>query len=175
VTLTPSITRSDAAILNFLLSLEFLERDLYATALETGAAGTGDQLEFVTAAHNHETAHVARLQELLGGLAIPEPTFDFAAAMTSPAAFLAAASRVEDLGVRAYHGQLPLITGVAAGRAAVAIHTVEANHAAWALFLAGEIPTPTGAFEYGLPMSKVQAQVAATGYVVSTNQPPAST
>ena len=168
-----AVSTSDIAILNFALSLEYLERDFYATGLSSGAAGTGDQATFATTAHNHETAHVEALTTLLGSNAIAEPTFDFGSAMSSPAAFLNTAVMLEDLGVRAYKGQLGAIEGDRARRTAIAFHTVEANHAAWARVLAGEIPTYTGAFEKGLSMSAVQSQIKKTGFVVSS--PPAPT
>jgi Ferritin-like domain len=159
-------SKSDVAILNFALGLEYLERDFYATALSGGAAGTGDQAQFATTAHIHETLHVTTLQKLLGSEAIAEPTFNFGSAVASPAAFLATAIELEDLGVRAYKGQLPAIEGDTVRRTAIAIHTVEATHASWARFLSGEIPTYTGAFETPLSMSAVQSRVNRTGFVV---------
>jgi hypothetical protein len=162
-----AVSTSDIAILNFALGLEYLERDFYATGLSSGAAGTGDQLQFATTAGAHETAHVTTLLGLLGSQAIAEPTFNFGAAMSSPTAFLTTAIELEDLGVRAYKGQLPLIEGDTVRRTAIAVHTVEANHAAWALFLSGQIPTYTGAFERPLSMTAVQTQVNRTGFVVT--------
>jgi hypothetical protein len=170
-----AVSDSDIAILNFALTLEYLERDFYAAGLSSGAAGTGDQATFVTTAHDHETAHVQTLVSLLGTSAVGEPTFNFGAALGSPAAFLDTAILLEDLGVRAYLGQLGAIEGDRARRTAIAFHTVEANHAAWALFLAGEIPTDTGAFEQGLSMTAVQSRITKTGFVVSTPAPPAPT
>jgi hypothetical protein len=168
-----AVSSADIAILNFALTLEYLDRDFYATGLSTGAAGTGDQGTFATTAHDHETAHVLTLTGLLGSSAVGEPTFNFGATMTTPATFLTAAITLEDLGVRAYKGQLGAIEGDRARRTAISFHTVEANHAAWARFLAGEIPTYSGAFEKALSMSAVDSQVARTGYVVATPAPPA--
>jgi hypothetical protein len=168
-----AVSASDVAILNFALTLEYLERDFYATGLSTGAAGTGDQATLATTAHDHETAHVQALVTLLGSSAAAEPTFDFGAAMSSPTTFLNTAIMLEDLGVRAYKRQLGAIEGDRARRTAISFYTVEANHAAWALFLAGEIPTDTGAFEKGLSMSAVQSRIAKTGFV--TSAPPAPT
>jgi hypothetical protein len=167
-----AVSTGDIAILNFALTLEYLERDFYATGLTSGAAGTGDQATFATTAHDHETAHVEALTALLGSSAVGEPTFNFGATMTSPTTFLTAAISLEDLGVRAYKGQLGAIEGDRALATAISFHTVEANHAAWARFLAGEIPTYTGAFEKGLSMSAVDSRVAKTGFVVSTPPPP---
>jgi hypothetical protein len=164
-------SKSDVAILNFALGLEYLERDFYATGVSSGAAGTGDQAQFATTALTHETAHVVTLLKLLGSQAVAEPTFNFGSAMSSPAAFLAAATELEDLGVRAYKGQLPAIEGDTVRRTAIAIHTVEATHASWARFLAGEIPTYTGAFEMPLSMSAVQSRVDRTGFVVPPPTP----
>jgi hypothetical protein len=155
---------NDIAILNFALTLEFLEAAFYKTAISLGSVGTGVEREYATTAYRHESEHVAFLKKALGSAAIKEPTFDFGPA-TSKAQFLKTAILLEDTGVRAYKGQAPLIQSTAVLAAALSIHSVEANHAAWARYIAHEIPTYTGAFELPLTKAQVLAAVGATGFI----------
>jgi hypothetical protein len=157
---------NDVAILNFALTLEYLERDFYAAAIALGSVGKGAEREFALTAHRHESEHVAALQKALGSAAIKSPTFDFGQA-TGPDLFKKTAIALEDTGVRAYKGQAPLIQSTAVLKAALSIHSVEANHAAWIRFIAGENPTYTGAFELPLTKAQVLTIVGATGFIQS--------
>jgi hypothetical protein len=155
---------NDIAILNFALTLEYLERDFYASAIALGSVGRGAEREFALTAHRHESEHVAALQKALGSAAIKSPMFSFGQA-TGPDAFAKTAIELEDTGVRAYKGQAPLIQNTAILQAALSIHSVEANHAAWIRYIAGEIPTYTGAFELPLTKDQVLKIVRATGFI----------
>ncbi len=157
---------NDVAILNFALTLEFLEAKFYKTAISQGSVGKGAEREFAMTAYRHESEHVAFLKKALGSAAIKEPTFDFGKA-TSKSEFVKTAIVLEDTGVRAYKGQAPLIQSPAVLKAALSIHSIEANHAAWVRFIANEIPTYTGAFEPPLTKAQVLAAVSATGFIKS--------
>jgi hypothetical protein len=157
---------NDVAILNFALTLEYLEAKFYGTAISLGTVGKGPEREFAMTAYRHETEHVAFLKKALGSAAIKEPTFDFGMA-TGKTEFVKTAIKLEDTGVRAYKGQAPLIQSTDVLKAALSIHSVEANHAAWIRFIAGEIPTYTGAFELPLTKAQVLAAVSATGFIQS--------
>ena len=159
---------NDIAILNFALTLEYLERDFYAKALSQGGAGKGEQLRFAKTAHAHEAAHVTALKKALGTAAIAEPTFDFGATTSNSATFRATAIALEDTGVKAYKGQAPLIQDPTILAAALSIHSVEADHAAWIRFVDGADPTYTGAFEQPLTMTEVLAVVKKTGFIVGS-------
>ena len=158
-------TAGDVAILNFALTLEYLERDFYAAAIKQKAVGSGAEKRFASIAHAHEAAHVTALQKALGSQAIKSPTFDYGKAVTSVKEFTATSIALEDTGVRAYKGQAPLIASTAILAAALSIHSVEANHAAWIRAIAGENPTYTGAFEKPLTKSQVLAIVKGTGFI----------
>jgi len=127
------------AVLNFALTLEYLEAKFYQMGLAApGLIPAGDRTVFLQIS-KHETAHVGALQGTitsLGGTPVSEPTFDFTAGGTYPdvftnyATFLTLAQAFEDTGVRAYKGQAGnLISNDAVLTAALQIHSVEARHA----------------------------------------------
>lgn len=134
-------TSSIVDILNFALTLEYLERDYYQGALETaGLIPTGAPTAAITNIRDHEAAHVlvliATINEL-GGTPIDKPNFEFENNATfgnvygDYPTFLAVAQAFEDTGVRAYKGQAAnLITNNKVLTAALQIHSVEARHAA---------------------------------------------
>ena len=67
---------------------------------------------------------------MLGKAAVKKPKFDFMNTTGDQATFLATAVALEDTGVSAYAGQGPRISQKAVVQAALAIHSVEARHAA---------------------------------------------
>lgn len=126
-------TRSVTDVLNYALTLEYLEASFYGTAKESGVY-VAEQATFdeITA---HESAHVAFLQEALGADAVTSPTFDFTVGgafdpFNDYSQFLLIAQAFEDTGVRAYKGQAGfLIDAPGVLSAALRIHSVEARHA----------------------------------------------
>jgi hypothetical protein len=66
----------DIEILNFALTLEFLEAEFYAESVSNGAL-RGDLAGFASVVAAHEAAHVAALQQTLGSEAVAKPSFDF--------------------------------------------------------------------------------------------------
>lgn len=127
-------------VLNFALTLEYLESEFYLTGLKTsGLIPLGVPHKGIRQIANHEQAHVLFLTQTitsLGGTPVPKPTFDFTAGNTFPTVFssydvfLAIAQAFEDTGVRAYKGQAPnLMSSNAVLTAALQIHSVEARHA----------------------------------------------
>jgi hypothetical protein len=161
--LAASPPKGDIAILNFALTLEYLESAFYASALKH-AGLTGEHMRLARTVHQHESAHVAALRKALGSKAVKRPTFDFGSAVTSQGAFTATAITLEDTGVQAYQGQTPFIRSNAIFKAAISIHPVEARHAAWIRNLAGQSPAPA-AFNPALTKSQVLAAVASTGFI----------
>jgi Ferritin-like domain len=155
--------KGDVAILNFALTLEYLESAFYASALKH-AGLTGEFKRFATLVHDHEKAHVEALRKALGSAAIKRPAFAFGSAVTSKAAFTATSIKLEDTGVQAYQGQVPFIRSQAVFEAAISIHPVEARHAAWIRNLAHQNPAPA-AFNPALTKNQVLAAVGATGFI----------
>jgi hypothetical protein len=155
--------KGDVAILNFALTLEYLESAFYAAALK-GAGLTGEHKRFARLVHQHEAAHVTALKKALGPAAVKRPTFGFGSAVAGQSAFTSTAIVLEDTGVQAYQGQTPFITSKAVFEAAISIHPVEARHAAWIRNLAGQPPAPA-AFNPALTKDQVLAAVTGTGFI----------
>jgi len=134
-------------VLNFALTLEFLEAEFYKAGYAAGLAGTlaiptGAPLNAIKTIRDHEVAHVNFLKTSitsLGGTPVVKTaaSFDFTAKGTFPTVFsnyglfLAVAQTFEDTGVRAYKGQAGnLMSNNDVLTAALNIHSVEARHAA---------------------------------------------
>lgn len=133
----------DERILNFVLSLEYLQSAFYAEANSQGELG-GELAEFARVVGEQERRHVERLQRRLGEGADPEPEFNLEEVTSDEGAFLEAAIVLEDTGVSAYIGQGSNLT--VEGVATVApLLSVEARHAAWILAIAGRDPAPAPA------------------------------
>ncbi len=132
------------AVLNFALTLEYLEAEFYNNIV--GSAGyltaTPAAQAALTKIKDDENKHVAFLKTVLGTAAVAKPTFDFTAGngsgtgpfagyLANYAVQLAMAQTFEDTGVRAYKGQAPnLQSNRVVLTAALNIHSVEARHAA---------------------------------------------
>jgi rubrerythrin len=136
---------SDLEILNYALTLEYLEADFYNQGVDGGAL-SGRELALVTPIRDHEDAHVAALTSTindLGGTPVKSPKFKYPkGTFTDKAKFLETASVFEELGVTAYHGQVTLIKDPALLGAAAAIAGVESRHAAVLADLTGGNPFP---------------------------------
>jgi len=144
-------------ILNFALTLEFLEAAFYQEALENGKLD-GITRTFAQVTGAHEQAHVEALQAALGSAATKAPTFDFKGTTNSEGTFLRTAQTLEDTGVSAYQGQAPEIKTSQVLASAGAILAVEARHAAWVrdIIGAGQSPTPApAAFNKAMTMKEV--------------------
>ena len=155
---------SDIAILNFALTLEYLEAAFYTEAEEMGALN-GELALFAGVVGAHERAHVKALKTALGRRAVKRPRFNFRGTTESPKAFKATAQVLEDTGVSAYAGQAPRVKADAVLQAALAIHSVEARHASWIRDINGASPAPR-AFDKPLSRGQVLAAVAGTRFIV---------
>ncbi|BAH37143.1 hypothetical protein GAU_0101 [Gemmatimonas aurantiaca T-27] len=151
-------------VLQFALLLEHLEADFYTRGVAaSGLIPTEDRTLFGTI-RDHEVAHVTALQGLIaarGATPVAKPTFDYTAkgalagfnfGATQYETFKALAMAFEDTGVRAYKGQVGrLMTEKNILNAALAIHTVEARHAAEVRRLRGKKGWITGNSRDDLP------------------------
>ena len=133
-------------VLNYALTLEYLESEFYTLALSApGLIPAGPASTAIDLIKRHENAHVNFLVQAIttaGGTPISKPQFDFTAGngtnagpllgvFSSYGLFLAVAQVFEDTGVRAYKGAAPeLAADNATLEAALNIHSVEARHAA---------------------------------------------
>ncbi len=158
-----------ADILNFALTLEYLEDEFYRTALAQGGLIPDSAGGIFQTISQHETAHVALLQSVLGGSAVAKPQFDFTArgkyrdVFSNFKTFAAVSQALEDTGVAAYKGQAPnLVGGGALLTTALQIHSVEARHAAQVRLLRKQKPW-TGALDK--PLSKAQVLAIAGPFI----------
>jgi rubrerythrin len=159
--------RNDVKILNYALTLEYLEAEFYKQAVAANAAGDNAALRtFAEVVARHELQHVRFLQRALGSAAVSAPTFDFGNEVEGPENFARIAQELEDTGVRAYLGQVGNISNPAVLSAAGTIATVEARHAGWIRIINGAVPAPD---DFDRPRSERDTlwEVADTGYFVT--------
>ncbi len=157
--------KNDVRILNFALTLEFLESAFYKEALANAAYGSDANLKkFTEVVARHEAAHVKFLKGALGTAAIKSPKFDFGKAVTDTATYSATAQVLEDTGVTAYLGQVTNVFQPGVLGAAGTIATVEARHAAWIRFLNGASPAPA-AYDVRKSEAAILKAVGATGFI----------
>ena len=150
---------SDLDILNFALTLEYLEADFYQAKGKT--VGLSGQAKSVAKSFGEEEAeHVAALTKAItaaGGKPVKKPTFVFP--VTNQASFLKLAYVLENTGVGAYNGAGPALTNKMLLAAAGSIVQIEARHAATIGLLTNKSVTPNGAFDKPLGTKTVLAAV----------------
>jgi rubrerythrin len=158
---TSSTTAStgDLAILNYALTLEYLETTFYEKVVASGFF-SGKVAALIKTFGGQEKTHVEALKgavEKLGGTPAANPEGKFPITSATQVALLA--YTVENLGASAYLGQAPNIQSPEILATALAIHTVEARHAATLGTLVKKSVTPNGAFAKPADMSTVLAAV----------------
>jgi rubrerythrin len=161
------LSKNDVKILNYALTLEYLEAAFYAQAVKQGKL-SGNAARFAKVVAGHEEMHVRALKSTLGSAAVKTPRFDFMGTTANQATFLRTAMTLEDTGVSAYQGQAPKIVSEQVLAAAGAILAVEARHAAWVRYLIGQggDPSPApDAFNPPMSMSAVLSAVRGTGFI----------
>jgi rubrerythrin len=149
----------DLAIVNYALTLEYLETEFYAKVVASGLFN-GKVGSLIKDFGRQEQTHVEALKgtaEKLGGTPASKPNGKFPIKSASQVAQLA--YTVENLGAAAYLGQAGSIQSPEVLAAALAIHTVEARHAATLGTLVKKSVTPDGAFAKPADMSTVLAAV----------------
>ena len=154
--------KQDAEILNFALTMEYVQAGFYADALRRGAL-SGELREYAERVGRQEEEHVAFIKSALGKAAGKQPELDFGDDTAEAGAFTEAAFKLEDLGVAAYNAQAPNLTkGTLA--AAAKIVSVEARHAAWIRAIAGRNPAPEAA-EPTASADRVVKTLTGSGYL----------
>ncbi|MGQ5517209.1 ferritin-like domain-containing protein [Halococcus saccharolyticus] len=167
---------SDVDILNYALTLEHLEANYYDQFLaehseeevERSAVAqyfarptlqysTYQQIQDV---RDHEQAHVEALSQTiedLGGTPVEPAEYEFP--YSSMEEFVALSDRIEAVGVSAYAGAAPMIDNEEVLKAALSIHSVEAEHQTYFQLLNLQRPAPEAfnearSMEQVLPIAK---------------------
>ncbi len=168
-------------VLNFALTLEYLEDEFYKKGLAAGALIPENRKAIFQQIGKHETAHVAFLMSVInsmGATAVSKPIFDFTAKGTYPdvftnyQTFLALSQAFEDTGVRAYKGRAAELMGNdVVLTAALQIHSVEARHASIVRrlraekgWITGNTGTPAAVYEGEDNVIHGGANVTSLGY-----------
>ena len=131
--------KGDVGILNYALTLEYLEAACYNAAAKA-----------------------------LGSKAVAAPKVDFGSTTSSEASFIKTAVALENTGVHAYSGQATNFTNPATAAAAVSILTIEARHASVAGLLLKATPgniAPDGPFDTPFTAAEVLKAVEKTGFL----------
>jgi hypothetical protein len=153
-------------VLNFALTLEFLEESFFRQGLDNSGLIPAADRPVIDQLRKHEQQHIGFLRAAISGnggtpVALTDNDFDFTAGgalnpFGNYPTFLAMVQGFEDTGVRAYKGQArnllmagqrtnPVLT------AALRIHSVEARHASMIRRMRGEKGWVVGAGLQGLP------------------------
>jgi hypothetical protein len=148
----------DLGIVNYALTLEYLEAQFYDKVIASGFF-KGATLATLKSFGSEEHQHVEALKKVAMSLGTPaaKPMGKFP--IHSAAQVTKLAATVENLGASAYLGQAGNIKSKEILAAALAIHTIEARHAATLNTLLKLSPTPDGAFAKPMTMSQVLAAV----------------
>lgn len=151
----------DVDILNFALTLEYLENEFYVRAAKQVKGLSKYESDLTKELRDNEAEHVDALAatiKKLGGKAAAKPTFDFGDAFASRASYLKTANTLEDTGVSAYNGAAPAITSTEVLAAAGSIVQIEARHAALIRLVRDVAPAPR-AFDKASEMDAVLSAV----------------
>lgn len=146
----------DIDILNFALTLEYLESAFYEQAKAEGKYDA-ETTELVDLVAKDEAEHVSALKATisdLGGTPVEAPGVDFGQAFANQGSFLELAQTFEDTGVSAYNGAGPALKSKELLATAGSIVQIEARHAAAIRLLNGETPAPES-FDPTLDMQQV--------------------
>ena len=152
----------DVEILNFALTLEYLEAKFYEEA-KSRAKASGELKNLIDLLAKDEQQHVEALEgtiKKLGGKPVAEPKLDFAYSGTS--GFLKLAQTFEDTGVSAYNGAAPMIKSKEVLTAAGSIVQVEARHAAAIRLQNGAEPSPQA---FDPPLDEAQVLKAVEPFI----------
>ena len=164
--------KEDLAVLNYALTLEFLEARFYKQVIASGIVKDPKVGSIAKKFGESEQEHVDALKatiKKLGGTPVPAPKTKFEETLEKGLdAVLNAAADVENLGAAAYLGAAGRITNKEVLAAALSIHSVEARHAAALNQLLGrgfggkgglKGTLPDGAFAKGMDEASVMAAV----------------
>jgi len=155
------IPQSDIDILNFALTLEWLERTFYEQAVAHVPFQQSNVRRLARTLRGDEITHTVALTAAVKGAGAtpvgPAPHYNFPAGVfKTQSAFLGLSEALEDTGVHAYLGQAGNIKTPSILLTAATIVTVEARHAGAIRYQNGKNPT-SGPFDSGFTKDQVLA------------------
>jgi hypothetical protein len=150
---TKGASGGDLGIVNYALTLEYLEAQFYDKVIQSGLF-SGRNLAVIKEFGAEEHQHVAALKTVASSLGTPATELTGKFPLKNAASVTKLAAAVENLGAAAYLGQAGNIRSKEILAAALSIHSVEARHAATIDLVLRRSPTPDGAF--GVPMTMDQ-------------------
>jgi Ferritin-like domain len=163
-----SFGAGDIGILNYALTLEYLESSFYNQAYTHLYTTASPALKaYLSTTKTDEADHVAALKGALGAKAIKKPKFDFGNAVSNLRTFEATAYVLENTGVAAYSGQAFNITEPKILGVALSIVTVEARHAGAIASITGMPIAKNGPFDIPQTATQILAAVTATKFITS--------
>jgi len=154
---------NDVDVLNYALTLEYLEAEFYRQGNEAGLLD-GKEAEYLAAVQRDEESHVSTIMQTVqqvGGQPVAAPAVDFGDAFSSREKYLTLSHTFENVGVQAYLGAAGFISDKALLQAAAGIFGVEARHAAIVGNLLG-LEAEGGVFmgDFETPLSKDEVLAA---------------
>ena len=151
--------KGDLEIVNYALTLEYLEAEFYKQVLDSGVIKDPKIGDIAKGIAQDEREHVQALTatvEQLGGTPAKKPQTAFEDVLAGgPQMVLETAASVENLGAAAYLGQAGNIKSKEILAAALSIHTNEGRHAAVLNQAIGKSIVPDGAFAKPATMEEV--------------------
>lgn len=160
--------KDDVDVLNYALTLEFLESEFYRQGNAKNLL-SGREAELLKRIGADEDAHVAAISQTikqLGGSPVAKPSVDFGEAFASRMSYLETSLTFENTGVGAYLGAAGFVKDKKILQAAAGIFGVEARHAG----VVGEMlqkPVADGVFlgSVETPMSKDDVLAAVKPFI----------
>jgi rubrerythrin len=161
----------DVGIVNYALTLEYLEEAFYEKVRESGEITDTPARKLIDEVYSNEFEHARALERIAEQMGRPlrRPKVDFDSVLEGgQRRILVESAKLENLGAAAYLGQAPRISDRMVLASALSIHTVEARHAAAFNELAGNRfkgknklvgSVPDGAFAKPMTMDAVMAEV----------------
>ncbi|MFI5735433.1 ferritin-like domain-containing protein [Kribbella sp. NPDC051587] len=156
---------SDIDVLNYALTLEYLEAEFYRQGNKAGLL-SGKEKQYLMQIGADEASHVATITatiQKLGGNPVGAPAVDFGGSFESRKSYLTTAHVFENKGVGAYLGAAGFVKDKMILQAAAGIFGVEARHAAVVgnlLGLKAEGGVYLGSTEVGVPKAEILKAVA---------------